>query len=130
MKTRKPLLIAVGIVFLATACGAQTAGGSTTAQSEAAVTHLIIDFHVAQDRLNDFLPIMTGINDGMAGEEGFVSAVAYRNVDDPLNFTLVEQWESRALHGAHYDRIVESGDWANILAMLTQEPRMSYNDKL
>ena len=130
MQTLKLLLVAIGVTFFATACGAQTAGDSAAAQPVAAATHLIIDFHVAQDRLNDFLPIMAGINEGMAGEEGFVSADVYRNVDDPLNFTLVELWESRALHGAHYDRIVASGDWANILAMLTQEPRMSYNDKL
>ncbi len=129
MQTLKLLLVAIGVAFFATACGAQTAGDSA-AQPDATATHLIIDFHVAQDRLDDFLPIMAGINEGMAGEEGFISAVVYRNVDDPLNFTLVELWESRALHGAHYDRIVASGDWANILAMLTQEPRMSYNDKL
>ncbi|GJL93229.1 putative quinol monooxygenase [Hyphococcus sp.] len=98
-------------------------------QSDETATHLIIEFHAAQDRLDDFLPIMTGINESMAGEEGFISAVVYRNVDDPLTFTLIEQWESRALHGAHYDRIVESGDWSNILAMLTQNPQMSYNDK-
>ncbi len=78
-------------------------------------TYLIIVFHVANDRLDDFLPIMTGINEGMAGEEGFESAVVYRNADDPRLFTLIEKWESRELHRDHYDRIVESGDWANIL---------------
>ena len=98
--------------------------------SEGAATHLIIIFHVAGDRLEDFLPIMTGINDGMAGEEGFENAVVYRDADDPLTFTLIEKWESRDLHRAHYDRIVESGDWANILAMLTETPVLRYNDKL
>ncbi|MEE2690856.1 MAG: antibiotic biosynthesis monooxygenase family protein [Pseudomonadota bacterium] len=103
-------------------------------EAEAAATdsaaYLIIVFHVAEDRLSDFLPIMTGVNEGMAGEEGFESAVVYRDVDDPLTFTLVEKWTSRELHRAHYDRIVASGDWANILDMLEETPALRYNQSL
>ncbi len=130
MRTFKLFVIATVFAMLTTGCSAQTVQEGQKMQSEEAATYLIIEFHVAQNRIDEFLPIMAGINEGMAGEEGFVSAVVYRNIDDPLNFTLIEHWESRALHGAHYDRIVESGDWANILAMLTQDPEMSYNDKL
>ncbi|WP_428409790.1 putative quinol monooxygenase [Hyphococcus sp.] len=105
-------------------------GGAEAASAEGEATHLIIVFHVAEDRLDDFLPIMTGINEGMASEEGFETAIVYRDADDPLTFTLIEKWESRALHRAHYDRIVESGDWSNILTMLTETPVLRYNDKL
>ena len=103
-------------------------GGAEAAEGE--TTHLIIIFLVAEGHLEDFLPIMTGINEGMSGEEGFENAVVYRDADDPLTFTLIERWESRAFHRAHYDRIVESGDWANILAMLTETPVLRYNEKL
>lgn len=94
------------------------------------MTYLIIEFHVAEERLEDFLPIMTGINAGMAGEEGFIDAVVYRDNDDPLTFTLIEKWQTRAFHRAHYDRIVELGDWADILTMLTETPVLRYASKL
>lgn len=119
----KTIMLALfALVLAACARSAEAAEGETT--------HLIIVFHVAEGRLDDFLPIMTGINEGMSGEKGFESAVVYRDEDEPLTFTLIEKWESRALHRAHYDRIVESGDWANILAMLTEKPVLRYNEKL
>ncbi len=120
----KTIILALSVLVLA------SCARSGEAPSEGGATHLIIVFHVAEDRLDEFLPIMTGINRGMAGEEGFESAVVYRDVDDPLTFTLIEKWESRALHRAHYDRIVASGDWSNILTMLTETPVLRYNDKL
>ncbi|PQA86488.1 putative quinol monooxygenase [Hyphococcus luteus] len=127
MKKTTALAIAVLIALAAAPCGRNEAQAAP-APTDAA--HLIIVFHVSEDRLGDFLPIMTGVNEDMAGEEGFMNAVVYRDADDPLTFTLIEQWESRALHEAHYERIVEAGGWANILAMLTQAPVLRYNDKL
>lgn len=97
---------------------------------ESVSTYLMIRFNVAEDHLRDFLDIMTDVNGLMADEEGFISAQVYRNADDPLSFTLIEQWQSRALHEKHYDAIVAAGDWANILAMLSAEPEMSYNAQL
>lgn len=127
MKRTIVLTLAALCAFVVASCS-RTQAGAASAQTSA--THLIIVFHVAEDRLADFLPIMTGINEGMAGEEGFVDAVVYRDSDDPLTFTLIEEWESRALHETHYDKIVESGDWAGILDMLTEAPALRYNDKL
>lgn len=124
------VLFCLAVITAMASVGFHADSHAATATERAETAYLIIDFHVAEDRLDDFLPIMTGINAGMAGEEGFVNAIVYRNIDDPLAFTLVEEWESRALHRAHYDRIVESGDWANILGMLTEEPTLRYTSKL
>lgn len=124
------LVMAFVLAFAAVACGPNNTENSTSQDAETALTHLIIQFHVSADKIDDFLPIMTNINEGMASEEGFVEAVVYRDADDPLHFTLVEKWDSRALHEAHYDRIVSSGDWDNILSMLTNTPTLIYNEKL
>ena len=93
-------------------------------------TILIIRFNVAEDRLDDFLGVMTNINGLMAGEDGFINAVVYRNNDDPLAFTLVESWETRGHHEKHFQHIDASGDWADIVAMLKTYPAMSYNQTL
>ena len=64
----------------------------------------------------------------MATEPGFVSAAVYRHADDPRVFILVEAWQSRAQHEAHFERIVASGAWPDILAMLRVEPTLEYYD--
>lgn len=102
----------------------------STAQEETATMaiHLLIRFEVKEDRLDDFTPIMQNIERDMASEAGFESATVYRDVDDPRVFTLVEIWSSRKRHEEHFDRIVATGDWANILTMLQKDPVMGYAD--
>lgn len=123
--------VLLSAIFLISAFGGgATEAAAEPAQNEDAVTHLIIQFDVAEESLEDFLSIMTNINDGMAGEKGFMTARVYRRIDDSLAFTLVEAWETQEDHEEHFRRINESGDWKSILAMLTKDPEMSYNKKL
>lgn len=123
------MLAGVAIAMTPAAIAGDGAQAENTAGDEN-TAFLIIRFNVDEARLPEFLDIMTNINTLMASEEGFVSAMVYRGKDDPLSFTLIEAWRTRDLHREHYDRIVENGDWANILDMLTAEPDMSYNDLL
>ncbi len=113
------------------ACAQETpapgAGGNRSVEN---ATHLITRFQVAEENLDAFLDLMTNINAAMASEEGFIAAEVYRNSDDPLAFTLIEGWETRALHDEHFQRIYASGDWAALVAMLTKYPEMSYNTAL
>ena len=92
-------------------------------------THLIIRFEARQENLAEFSAIMDGVETGMQQEPGFVSATVYQHADDPTVFTLLELWETRALHEEHYDRIVASGDWAHIKSLLRSEPQMGYFNK-
>lgn len=129
----KSLLLAVfaGVLMTLGACSNETTTLAAVAgpETEDAI-HLIIRFNVAEDSLDDFLAIMKDINGLLAGEEGFINAVVYRNADDPLAFTLVEAWATRHHHEEHFQRIDASGDWAEIVAMLTNYPAMSYNETL
>lgn len=87
---------------------------------------LIINFEASDAGLAEFSAIMDGVAGAMQTEVGFVSAKVYRNVDTPNKFVLVEVWESKALHEAHYKHINETGDWAHIKSLLTREPLMGY----
>lgn len=91
-----------------------------------APTHLIIHFDVKAERMADFMPIMRDINQLMAGEKGFISAQVFQDNANPHRITLIEAWESEALHRAHFDHINESGDWANVLEMMNSAPDMAY----
>ncbi len=116
------------VLFIAS-CNAPPAI-SEDVMEKSSSAHLIIRFNVKSDRLGDFLPIMEGVSSDMASENGFVAARVYRDVDDPLSFTLIEEWASRDDHQEHFKAINGSGDWDNILGMLTRDPDMSYNDIL
>lgn len=119
--------VVLAILAAITVMSAPNASQAEEAAMAEAPVFLMIRFNVAEPSVPEFLEIMTNINDLMASEEGFMSATVYRDNDDPLSFTLIETWKTRALHREHYDRIVENGDWENILGMLTAEPDMSYN---
>ena len=125
MRTPKPFLLAALAVALLLAV--PVASGQRAAGDDAE-THLIIRFEAKQDELAAFASILSNVERDMATEAGFVSAVVYRNADDPRVFTLVEVWQSRADHEAHFERIVASGAWANILAMQRTDPVMGYFD--
>ncbi len=121
--------VCAALTLFVAGCGQQSIG-SEKIMTDMASSHLIIRFSVKSDRLDDFLPIMEDVSSSMASEDGFIAARVYRNVDDPLSFTLIEEWASRAAHQHHFDVINQSGDWGNILGMLTRDPDMSYNDVL
>jgi len=107
------------------ACAGVPTPAAADAPGDGAVT-LIINFEPSDAGLAEFSAIMDGVEGAMQTEAGFVSARVYRNVDTPNKFVLVEVWETKALHAAHYDHINEAGDWAHIKSLLTGEPLMGY----
>ncbi len=116
----KYLLIVFSIALLPACANAPAAS-----DVEAPVT-LIINFEATDGGLTEFSEIMAGVSEAMASEPGFISAIVYRNVERPNAFVLQEVWASKELHGEHYDRIVESGDWDHIKSLLKVEPVMGY----
>lgn len=98
------------------------------AQEGSPVT-LVINFEASDEGHPEFAGIMAGVSEAMTSEPGFISAVVYQNVDNPNAYVLQEVWASKKLHGEHFDRIVESGDWAHIKSLLRSEPLMGYYQK-
>lgn len=105
-------------------------GGTTVQSIENGPAYLVIKFDVRAERLEEFTSLMMGVKQAMKTEEGFEDAFVLRGMEAPHQFVLIERWESKALHQEHFDRIVASGDWRNIRAMLNKEPMMQYTTLL
>lgn len=88
--------------------------------------YLKIEFSVKESRNADFMNIMKTLNRDMKSETGFVWARVFVRQGDRSKVTLIEKWDTRALHEKHYAEIVENGSWASILGMLTETPNMAY----
>jgi quinol monooxygenase YgiN len=118
-------LCAAAFAFVLAACAGVPTPAVADAPANEEVT-LIINFEASDAGLAEFSAIMDGVAGAMQTEAGFVSAKVYRNVDTPNKFVLVEVWETKALHEAHYKHINETGDWAHIKSLLTREPLIGY----
>jgi|GEM_PF-1695432 len=98
------------------------------AGAEAAL--LKIEFHVKDEHLASFMDIMAGVDKDMQSEPGFIEARVMIHQDDRHRITLLETWQSRALHQQHFDAIVASGAWQHILSMQASAPQMGYYNAL
>ncbi len=124
--TKNPASILLKYLLALFSIAALTACANGPAPDAEAPVTLVINFEASDKGLAEFSEIMAGVSDAMASEPGFISAIVYRNVDQPNVFLLQEVWASKDLHGEHYDRIVASGDWAHIKSLLKAEPIMGY----
>lgn len=124
--TKNPASILLKYLLALFSIAALTACANGPAPDAEAPVTLVINFEASDKGLAEFSEIMAGVSDAMASEPGFISAIVYRNVDQPNVFLLQEVWASKNLHGEHYDRIVASGDWAHIKSLLKAEPIMGY----
>ena len=95
-------------------------------EAHEALTYLKIEFHVQHESRNELMAIMSELNKNMSSEAGFVKAYVYIDDDDVNHITLIETWQTRALHEQHYQTIVSNGSWASILSMLSDTPDMAY----
>lgn len=112
----------IGVTLLFVAIGENIAAAEQSDQS----VYLIIDFDVLPQSRGQFEQLMAGVKNAMSSEEGFEDANVFFDADAPNRFILIERWTTRELHRQHYDRIVASGEWSGILAMLKAAPKMSY----
>jgi len=101
-------------------------GCAQTDKAHEALTYLKIEFHVQDESRDELMVIMAGLNQNMRSEAGFVKAYVYIDDDDVNHITLIETWQTRALHEQHYQTIVSNGSWAGILDMLSRAPDMTY----
>ena len=116
----------ISALALGITAGCTSVTGQPVSNTDADAVTLVINFNASEEGLAEFAGIMDGVSSAMQTEEGFVSAVAYQNVDDPHKYVLVEVWETKELHKEHFDRINASGDWAHINSLLKSAPEMGY----
>ena len=87
---------------------------------------VIISFQVKPEMLNAFMEIMGSVKRDLPTVNGCKSVAIYRNSAEEHAFTLVEQWESEALHKKHIAGVVNSGGWEHIASHLQCEPVSAY----
>jgi quinol monooxygenase YgiN len=88
--------------------------------------NLVISFSVKPEKLNAFREVMQGVKTGLPTVEGCRGVRIFNSLDNPLVFTLVESWDSKELHAQHIKKVVDSGQWRQIVEHLNAEPTSSY----
>lgn len=92
--------------------------------------NFIISFQVKEQNLESFKNILGDVKNNLPKVEGCRSVSVLAQLDDPQAFTLVETWDSRALHGAHVESLVTGGQWDVIAAHLAADPASAYYSEI
>lgn len=91
---------------------------------------LIISFKVKSEKLCAFKEIMSNVKNDLVKVDGCKQVKIFNEIENPLSFTLVEDWESREAHGAHVQNMISSGNWDGLLTHLSELPTSSYFQKI
>jgi len=77
------------------------------------------------DKLEEVKGIVTGLVDPTRKEAGCISYDVLQNQDDPTDFTVVEEWESRELLDAHLNspHLKEAGAQLNGIVAIAPDIR-------
>ncbi len=120
------LLLAMSLLFPAASASASDLPEGPFMDAGAGAALLKIEFHIKEAHLAPFMEIMASVDRDMQSEPGFMGAWVMVHADDKHRITLLEAWESRALHKQHYEAIVANGAWQHILSMQASAPQMGY----
>jgi quinol monooxygenase YgiN len=83
---------------------------------------LTVTFQPKPEHLAAFAELMDSVKNELPKVEGCLNLRILRQDQGPTTFLLIEDWQSAELHDAQIARLVASGDWAAIEAMLRCPP--------
>ena len=86
----------------------------------------IIRFDVKKEKSIEFSSIMMSVKSDLPKTDGCVAVNIYQSLQNPLQYTLVEQWQSKQHHAQHLKNLVDSGVWAHVASLLFQDPPGDY----
>lgn len=85
--------------------------------------HIVcVTFKAKPEHSITFEDVMQSVKTDLPTVEGCNSVRIMRHKDDPLTYTLIEDWTEQKLHEVHINGLVTSGLWDNIEAMLSEAP--------
>lgn len=90
------------------------------------ITHVIISFQAKPESTVAFSSILEQVKATLPTIPGCLAVRCFGDSQDPTRFTLVEDWESPALHQQHISKVIESGAWASMAAHLAEAPVSGY----
>lgn len=89
-------------------------------------TNVIITFKSKPEKLAAFTKILSEVKTDLPKVDGCIAISIFHDTRDPCVFTLVETWQSEAVHKKHIEGVVSSGGWSHIAAHLACDPSSSY----
>jgi quinol monooxygenase YgiN len=92
--------------------------------------NLVISFKVKDDKLQSFKNIMNDVKTNLPDVQGCQNVKILNNTENPLQFTLVERWDSKEIHGSYVEGLVSSGKWNFIAEHLQEDPVSGYYSEI
>lgn len=86
----------------------------------------IISFQAKPEATEAFAKLMENVKGDLPGVPGCIGVKIFREAGVVGAYTLLETWESKAAHLENSKNLVESGAWADIAAMLANDPDGRY----
>jgi quinol monooxygenase YgiN len=88
--------------------------------------NLVISFNVRENSLASFTAVMNAVKTTLPAVSGCRTVKIFNDINNPLAFTLVEEWDSVEVHAKHVQGLKDSGQWALIEKQLATDPVSSY----
>ena len=92
--------------------------------------NLVISFNVKEEKLQSFKDLMNDVKINLPKVNGCKTVKVLNHLDHPLEFTMVESWDSRELHGAHVQSLIDNGQWNAIADHLSASPVSGYFNEI
>ena len=89
-----------------------------------------VTYQVKPECVDALCELLSAIKSNLSNIQGCRSLQIFRHADEPERITLVEEWESRELHEANFERIRAEGLWEKVQAMLAGAPEAYYANEL
>ncbi|WP_193367015.1 putative quinol monooxygenase [Pelagibius marinus] len=83
---------------------------------------VIVTFEPEAGSADEFHRLMQSVKADLPKVKGCDSVLVLRHGSAETQYTLVEEWQDAALHSAHLERMVSSGAWAKLEALLSAPP--------
>jgi quinol monooxygenase YgiN len=87
---------------------------------------VLVTFTTLPEKRKAFADLLTEVRAQLPRVAGCKSVRVFDHPTTSGTFTLLETWESEAVHKAHLDQVIQSGAWEHILGHLSSPPHSSY----
>jgi len=87
---------------------------------------VIVSFNVKNNMQLAFVTLMDSVKEDLPNVEGCLGVDIYRSLSSLNRFTLVEEWQTQALHQKHLAKLSDDGTWEFISGHLSENPESDY----
>ena len=118
-------LTAASALLLSTVVQSQTPLNSNLMNSPGGIK-LIITFETKPNAVAAFAALMAQLKQDLPKIAGCRGVRVFQGNENHSIFTLLEDWDSEAIHKAHLDQVISSGTWEKSIAIHLAKPPVSH----